>query len=254
MSNIISLLSYAAKEKRLSMSNQGTDRFLELLIRAAAEMNMTDSQKDLISFLEECREENEVSPGSAYFDIKEMPWNENTLREDTRFMLGVIAKAREAVIRQQPGYEANAEIVVPWLDQFAEMITEHEVLQKVWQLDDHAMEWNTAVMPLPAEDYLETFFDFYEIRDRDLSPVPCGGSLHDSMVMLCGEGRGEPVAEKAESLFGRPGRIMVFEDPGPLTRQLEMSEGGVGPFYFIFDLMFCEYEGFTLCFITGSND
>ena len=49
MSNIISLSSTAPKEEWLTMSNQGTDCFMELLIKSASEITMTRNQKGLIN-------------------------------------------------------------------------------------------------------------------------------------------------------------------------------------------------------------
>ena len=50
MSNIICFNSSAPKEEWLTMSNQGTDCFLELIIKAASDIAMTESQKDLINY------------------------------------------------------------------------------------------------------------------------------------------------------------------------------------------------------------
>ena len=50
MSNIIGFSKAVFGKERISMSNQGTDCFLELLELAAAENNMTDNQRKLIVF------------------------------------------------------------------------------------------------------------------------------------------------------------------------------------------------------------
>ena len=63
----------------------------------------------------------------------------------------------------------------------------------------------------------------------------------------------KPVAELTESLFGQPRRVMVFEDDSALKDELEGPDG-LGPFFFIFDLMLFEYGGHTLCFISVAND
>ena len=75
MSNIICFNSSAPKEEWLTMSNQGTDCFLELIIKAASDIAMTESQKDLINYLIERKDVNEIAPGTVSFDIDEMPWN-----------------------------------------------------------------------------------------------------------------------------------------------------------------------------------
>ena len=94
MSNIIGFSKAAFGKERISMSNQGTDCFLELLELAAAENNMTDNQRKLIVFLKERREENLSAPGTASFDVDEMPWSKDTLSEDVVFMMKIIEKAK----------------------------------------------------------------------------------------------------------------------------------------------------------------
>ena len=64
------------------MSNQGTDCFLDLLIIAADGFEKTGHQKELISFLKDQKEINKISPGSAGFDLDEMPWQAVTLKND----------------------------------------------------------------------------------------------------------------------------------------------------------------------------
>ena len=51
MSNSIGFSKAVFGKENLSMSNQGTDCFLELLEMAAAENDMTDNQRKLIGFL-----------------------------------------------------------------------------------------------------------------------------------------------------------------------------------------------------------
>ena len=77
------------------MSNQGTDCFLALLIIAADGFETTEQQEELISFLKDRKAINMIAPGTAGFDLDEMPWQDD---------------------------EVNKEIVIPWLKQFAELI------------------------------------------------------------------------------------------------------------------------------------
>ena len=122
MSNIISLNGSAPKEKRLTMSNQGTDCFLELLIQSASDVDMTASQKELINYLIERKNVNEIAPGTASFDIDEMPWNLCSLHEDVSYMLGIIEAAKDPDFWKQLDYVPNGQIIIPWLERFAEMI------------------------------------------------------------------------------------------------------------------------------------
>ena len=129
MSNIIGFSKAVFGKERISMSNQGTDCFLELLELAAAENNMTNNQRKLIVFLKERREENLSAPGTASFDVDEMPWSKDTLSEDVVFMMKVIEKAKTVEVVEVTGkldYRPDLRIVSPWLDQFSSMI---------WKLD-----------------------------------------------------------------------------------------------------------------------
>ena len=126
MSNIIGFSKAVFGKERISMSNQGTDCFLELLELAAAENNMTNNQRKLIVFLKERREENLSAPGTASFDVDEMPWSKDTLSEDVVFMMKVIEKAKKVEVTGKLDYRPDLRIVSPWLDQFSSMI---------WKLD-----------------------------------------------------------------------------------------------------------------------
>ena len=126
MSNIIGFSKAVFGKERISMSNQGTDCFLELLELAAAENNMTNNQRKLIVFLKERREENLSAPGTASFDVDEMPWSKDTLSEDVVFMMKVIEKAKTVEVAGKLDYRPDLRIVSPWLEQFSSMI---------WKLD-----------------------------------------------------------------------------------------------------------------------
>ena len=126
MSNIIGFSKAVFGKERISMSNQGTDCFLELLELAAAENNMTNNQRKLIVFLKERREENLSAPGTASFDVDEMPWSKDTLSEDVVFMMKVIEKAKTVEVTGKLDYRPDLRIVSSWLDQFSSMI---------WKLD-----------------------------------------------------------------------------------------------------------------------
>ena len=119
MGNVISLKS---DKDSFSMSNQGTDCFLELLEKAASGRDMTENQRKLIDFLKARREINQIAPGSASFDIVEMPWNKETLQEDTAYMMRTIKEAKSETVLKKLDYRPDIRIVFPWLDRFAGMI------------------------------------------------------------------------------------------------------------------------------------
>lgn len=133
------------------------------------------------------------------------------------------------------------------------MIIDQEMLRKVAMLDMLAMEYETSVELFAGENYLEDFYDFYEIRKSFPKLISSPDSFHETMRKLCGDDVWQPIAEKTESLFGTPGRVTVFEDDTALRREMEGTDG-LAPFFFVFGLFFCEFDGFTLCFISGSNN
>ncbi len=122
MSNTIRLNDEAPLDQWLTMSNQGTDYFLELLLLAASALEQTPSQRGLVAFLEERREVNRIAPGTADFDVKEMPWEKASVREDALFLLRVAEAAKCRSGWEKLGYTPEEQIVYPWLDRFAEMV------------------------------------------------------------------------------------------------------------------------------------
>ena len=128
MSNIIRLNKAASNDEWIVMSNQGTDCFLDLVTVAAELFEKTETQEKLISFLKDQKDVNEISPGSAGFDLDEMPWSKDTLSEDAVFMMKIIEKAKTTEVAGKLGYRPDLRIVSPWLDQFSLMI---------WKLDKH---------------------------------------------------------------------------------------------------------------------
>ena len=122
MSNFIRVSESSPKSEWLVMSNLGTACFLELLLCAGDNLEKTEHQKELLSFLEDQKSINDVSSGTADFDIADMPWNEKCLKEDVEFLLHAVEVSQtEAVIARMP-YEINKAIVIPWLKQFNSMV------------------------------------------------------------------------------------------------------------------------------------
>jgi len=122
VSNIIRISESSPKIDSLVMYNQGTDCFFELLISAADYFEKTEHQKELISFLEDQKSINEIAPGTADFDIVDMPWDEDCLFEDIQFLLRAVEGAQTETIMDRLPYEINKEIVLPWLEQFGLMV------------------------------------------------------------------------------------------------------------------------------------
>ena len=124
---------------------------------------------------------------------------------------------------------------------------------KVSELNTLAMVYETSVQLLPADNYPEAFYNRYEIKSRNQKLVPAYCTFQEALREVSGYDVWQPIAEKTESLFGEPKRIMVFEDVNALREELEGPDG-LAPFFFVFDLIFCEYDDFTLCYVSGSNN
>ena len=133
------------------------------------------------------------------------------------------------------------------------MVADKEWKAKLKLLNDLAMQNEVGIKPLYEKDYLKEFYDFYEIKNRKAKLVPAEEGFEETLKNVSGEYRWEAIAEKTKSLFGLPLRVTVFDDDIKLKEELEGPDG-LGPFFFVFDMMFCEYGEYTLCFISGSNN
>jgi hypothetical protein len=133
------------------------------------------------------------------------------------------------------------------------MHTDPSVEKRAAQLDRLAMRYETSVLALPSNDYLGAFYDFFEIKSREQACVPVREGFHGALREVSGSDVWQPIAEETERLFGLPVRVTALADLDSLRDEMDGPEG-LGPFFFLFDLMFCEYEGFTLCFLSGTNN
>ncbi len=121
------------------------------------------------------------------------------------------------------------------------------------EIDAFSMVYETAVIPFSADGYLEEFYDLYEIRNRTPVLVPSEADFFETLKEVSGGNNGELIAAKTESLFGLPQKVMVFDDNSGIKDELEGPDG-LAPFFFVFDMMFCKYDDFTLCFMSGTNN
>ena len=120
MSNVITMNYGTSNARSIVMSNQGTDSFLDLLITSAESFGQTSSQKKLVDFLRERRELNDIAPGTAGFEIEEMPWDYSFIFVDRLFLMDAANNAMTETVLNKLPYEVNKDIVFPWLKQFAE--------------------------------------------------------------------------------------------------------------------------------------
>ena len=124
MSNTIRLNDSAPTKRWLTMSNQGTDCFFDLLIAASESFELTPAQENLVDFIRCRRDINDVAPGTAGFDIEEMPWEAASLRDDAAFLAEAAELAKDRAVWEKLDYEPNGAIVFTWLDLFASLVRE----------------------------------------------------------------------------------------------------------------------------------
>ena len=131
----------------------------------------------------------------------------------------------------------------------------NELLDKVLPLDEFSKGYETSVTLLTEEDYLTEFFDWFHIRknrDAELIGSPDGG-FRESLREVSGYDSAEIIADRTEELFGTPRRITVFRDDSAIRDEL-VGPRGYAFWFFVFGIMFCEYDCFTLCFMSGTNN
>jgi len=193
MSTIIGFSKAAFGNEKISMSNQGTDCFLELLEMAAAEEEMTDSQRKLIGFLKDRREENLAAPGTASFDVDEMPWSKDTLSEDIVFMMQIIKKAKTVETAEKLDYRPDLRIVYPWLNQFSMMIwkldkdylygtEEKELVQQGIEAIRSVLHGKDSNAKRRLLFYLDQYLDPYYQNDLTELHEPLKGLLQEAMI------------------------------------------------------------------------
>lgn len=123
-------------------------------------------------------------------------------------------------------------------------------------LNEISMVYEVHVVPLFKADYLKEFYDFFRVRTRKAKLLLSEGGFDDALKELAGEYRWEETAGKTKELFGPPARVTAFAEDESFYKLREELGGrrGCSGFFFVFDVMFCEYEGFTLCYICGTNN
>jgi len=193
MSTIIGFSKAAFGNEKISMSNQGTDCFLELLEMAAAEEEMTDSQRKLIGFLKDRREENLAAPGTASFHVDEMPWDKDALSEDIVFMMQIIKKAKTVETAEKLDYRPDLRIVYPWLNQFSMMIwkldkdylygtEEKELVQQGIEAIRSVLHGKDSNAKRRLLFYLDQYLDPYYQNDLTELHEPLKGLLQEAMI------------------------------------------------------------------------
>ena len=127
------------------------------------------------------------------------------------------------------------------------------IFDKTDILNEYAMDYEVTVVPFFSDNYLIEFYRFYKIKNRTRRLNASRQDFYKSMEDFCGSSRAEGIAERTKGLFGMPKAIRFFEEGSGITDELEGPKG-LAPFFFVFDLLFLEYDGFTLCLLFGTNN
>ena len=126
------------------------------------------------------------------------------------------------------------------------------VSNAIKQLNDFTMKYEAAVIPFSADGYLEEFFDFYKMKRRDHGVTRFSRSLEKTLKSYGGDDCAGPITREIKKTFGLPLDVKVFVNSTYSLHEFEDGDN-LTPFFFVFDIVFCEYENFTLCLIFGSN-
>ena len=133
------------------------------------------------------------------------------------------------------------------------MEKDKDILEKVLDLDKLAMDSEISVYHFSSGDYLSEFYEWFKIRNRDHRLKASTGDFYEELGDLCGRDTYRLLADKTVEFFGLPERIVRFEDGTGPKEELEGPDG-LAPFFFVFNMMFCEYKDLTLFFISGTNN
>jgi len=111
-----------------------------------------------------------------------------------------------------------------------------------------------------TEKYLEEFVEFFRCRSLKLELDEISAPLGEVLADYFGrEGDDAKVVEalvwylEHRRTLGTLRRITQFADGGKLMDRLS-GKNGWGPFFFITDIFFLEYESCTLCCLMGNNE
>ncbi len=99
-------------------------------------------------------------------------------------------------------------------------------------LDDFSMGYETSVVPMFSDNYLQEFYDFYRVRNRQPKLIPSEEDFWETLKEVSGDDCWKLIAEKTELLFGGPARVTVFDDDTELREEMG-GRRGFAPFFFV---------------------
>ena len=116
MANIFSVRRSDPPEEQISISDQGTDVLIQILVLAASALAETDSQKRMAVWLAE--HDATRGTGSIGFAIADMPWDSASFEADRQFWVRVMDAASQKTGWDTLNFRPNAERLMPMLGWF----------------------------------------------------------------------------------------------------------------------------------------
>ena len=116
MANIFSVRRSDPPEEQISISDQGTDVLIQILVLAASALAETDSQKRMAVWLAE--HDATRGTGSIGFCIADMQWDPASFEADRQFMVRTADAASQRTGWQSLNYWPNAKALMPMLGWF----------------------------------------------------------------------------------------------------------------------------------------
>ncbi|MCQ2416500.1 MAG: hypothetical protein MJ071_01655 [Oscillospiraceae bacterium] len=116
MANYFSIRRSDSEDETVSISDQGTNVLISVLLLAGTHLAETDSQKRLIVWLAE--HDRKIGSGMIGFCLAEMPWNAETFETDRQFMVRVVDAASRKTDWDKLNYVPNEPNLRPILGWF----------------------------------------------------------------------------------------------------------------------------------------
>ena len=125
-----------------------------------------------------------------------------------------------------------------------------------------ASEWigvsDVCAYILYQENFLMEFCSLFHLKYSDYAIEETDSTLKEELSRwLNGDGKSRRLMEAIDFHLmrraGKPGKISRFTDEKKAIDKLSGTKG-YGPYFFIEDLFFVSYKGFTLAFFMGNDE
>jgi len=120
MANQIKLERISASEW-LSMSNGGTDVFMDILASTNYHLLVDEHDNKLVKWILN-HHEARMGDGFSGFDIGKMPWAKDNFYEDRDKLISIINKMKNKANWTGLGYEPNEKILYGFINQFIDLL------------------------------------------------------------------------------------------------------------------------------------